>query len=256
MDRTAWFAVEKLEEDTFVISEWGHWEETHCYLLCGQQRALLIDTGLGVLPMSPVVEALTDLPVTAVLTHAHWDHVGGFGEFTRRGCHELEVPWLSGDFPLPLSVVRANLLRMPCDFPEEFDPDGYGIWSGGVSSTLADGQKIDLGGRTITALHTPGHSPGHLCYWEEERGTLYSGDLIYRGKLDMFYPTTDPVKFLDSVRRVEALPVRVLRPGHFDLQIEPVLISQVLNALENLAQRGKLSQGQGVFEFEQFALQL
>ena len=251
-----WFTIEQLDSDTYVISEPKHWEETHCYLLLGERRALLIDTGLGVLPLRPVVDALTSLPVTAVLTHAHWDHIGGFGEFTHRTCHELEAPWLSGDFPLPLSVVRANLMREPCDFPEEFDPDGYAIWPGGVSSTLADGQKIDLGGRTITALHTPGHSPGHLCYWEEERGALYSGDLIYRGKLDMFYPTTDPVKFLDSVRRVAALPVRVLRPGHFDLRIEPVLISQVLNALEDLAQSGKLSQGQGVFEFKQFALHL
>ena len=41
-----WFTVEKIDEDTYAISEYQHWEETHCYLLCGTKRALLIDTGL------------------------------------------------------------------------------------------------------------------------------------------------------------------------------------------------------------------
>lgn len=43
-----WFTVEKIDGDTFAISEYKHWEETHCYLVCGTQRAILIDTGLGV----------------------------------------------------------------------------------------------------------------------------------------------------------------------------------------------------------------
>lgn len=43
-----WFTVEQIDGDTFAISEYKHWEETHCYLLCGKDRAVLIDTGLGV----------------------------------------------------------------------------------------------------------------------------------------------------------------------------------------------------------------
>ena len=43
-----WFTIESIDQDTYVISEYKHWEETHCYLLCGTKRALLIDTGLGV----------------------------------------------------------------------------------------------------------------------------------------------------------------------------------------------------------------
>ena len=48
-----WFTVEKIDEDTYAISEYQHWEETHCYLLCGTKRALLIDTGLGVANWRP-----------------------------------------------------------------------------------------------------------------------------------------------------------------------------------------------------------
>lgn len=44
----SWFTVERLDEDTWVVSEYRHWEHTHCYLLLGRERALLIDTGLGV----------------------------------------------------------------------------------------------------------------------------------------------------------------------------------------------------------------
>lgn len=43
-----WFTVEEIDHDTFAISEYKHWEETHCYLLCGMEKAVLIDTGLGI----------------------------------------------------------------------------------------------------------------------------------------------------------------------------------------------------------------
>ena len=251
-----WFTIERLADDTYAISEWGHWEETHSYLLLGGKRALLIDTGLGVLPLRTVVETLTDLPVTAVLTHAHWDHIGGFGEFSVRAAHEKEIPWLSGEFPLPLSAVKASLLQAPCEFPDCFDPDGFSLWQGGVTERLADGATVDLGGRTLTALHTPGHSPGHLCWWEGARRTLYTGDLLYRGKLDLYYPTTAPSDFLNSVRRVAALPAETLRPGHHSLDVGPELTGQVLDALENLKQAGRLARGQGVLNFETFSLHL
>lgn len=43
-----WFTVETIDKDTFAISEYKHWEETHCYLLCGTEKAVLIDTGVSV----------------------------------------------------------------------------------------------------------------------------------------------------------------------------------------------------------------
>ena len=72
-----WFTVEAIDRDTFAISEYKHWEETHCYLICGTEKAILIDTGLGVDNIKAVVDRLTDLPATAITTHVHWDHIGG-----------------------------------------------------------------------------------------------------------------------------------------------------------------------------------
>lgn len=77
----SWFTVEQIDQDTFVISEYRHWEETHCYLLCGTKRAILIDTGLGVSNIREVIDGLTKLPVTVITTHVHWDHIGGHKYF-------------------------------------------------------------------------------------------------------------------------------------------------------------------------------
>ena len=66
-----WFTVEKIDSQTFVISEYKHWEETHCYLLCGQKSAVLIDTGLGISNIKEIVDSLTILPVMAITTHFH-----------------------------------------------------------------------------------------------------------------------------------------------------------------------------------------
>ena len=72
-----WFTIEQIDRDTFSISEYKHWEETHCYLLCGEKYAILIDTGLGVSNIRKIVDSLTKLPVMTVTTHVHWDHIGG-----------------------------------------------------------------------------------------------------------------------------------------------------------------------------------
>lgn len=116
-----WFTVEKIDEDTYAISEYQHWEETHCYLLCGTKRALLIDTGLGVANIKEVVDKLTMLPIFVVTTHVHWDHIGGHQYFENIGVHILEKDWISEKFPISLQQVKRNLTCRECQFPEEFD---------------------------------------------------------------------------------------------------------------------------------------
>lgn len=95
MGDPAWFTVEAADADTFVISEYRHPEPTHCYLLLGDGRALLIDTGLGVSDIGAVVSSLTSLPVTVAATHVHWDPIGGHRHFSDIAVHEKEAGWLS-----------------------------------------------------------------------------------------------------------------------------------------------------------------
>ena len=111
-----WFTIEKIDGETYALSEYGHWEQTHTYLLLGDTRALLIDTGLGVADIGAQVKALTSLPVTVALTHAHWDHIGGLKFFPDFAMHEAEEKWLREKFPLSPAAVRENLLKEACDF--------------------------------------------------------------------------------------------------------------------------------------------
>lgn len=251
-----WFAVEELEKDTFCISEEKHWEETHCYLLCGTQSAVLIDTGLGVADIKKVVRALTSLPILVATTHVHWDHIGGHRFFNNIAVHGKEVVWLSETFPMPLQLVKNNLMCQPCDFPSDFDINKYQIFQGVPQKILYDHDCIDLGNRKLIAIHTPGHSPGHCCFYEPERKYLFSGDLIYSGCLDAFYPTTNPLLFWQSVRKIQELDVKRIFPAHHKLDISIDLIDRVEKAFRYLEESGKLKQGTGVFSFRDFQIHI
>ena len=251
-----WFSVEEIDSQTFAINEYKHWEETHCYLLCGQVSAVLIDTGLGVSNIRKIVDSLTELPVMTITTHIHWDHIGGHKYFDNIAVHENEKDWLSVKFPIPLQVVKNNLTKVPCDFPAEFDIDAYQIFQGEPQRILHDGDWLDLGGREIQVIHTPGHSPGHCCFYEPGREYLYSGDLIYEGCLYAFYPTTDPQLFYQSVKRVQKYKIAKVLPGHHDVDIPVSLINEIEAGFAQLERNGQLKQESGLFEFGNFQIQI
>lgn len=251
-----WFTVEIIDTDTYAISEYKHWEETHCYLLYGTERAVLIDTGLGVANIRAVLDSLTSLPVMVVTTHVHWDHIGGHRYFENIAVHEAEQDWLSVKFPLPLEAVKSNLMREPCDFPNGFNIDSYQVFQGAPQKVLRDGNRLNLGNRVLEVIHTPGHSPGHCCFYEPERKYLYSGDLIYSGCLDAFYPTTNPQQFYQSVKRIQSLDVKRVLPGHHQLCIPVDLIGRIEAGFRKLEREGNLTQGKGVFDFGDFQIHL
>ncbi len=251
-----WFTIEQIDADTYAISEYKHWEETHCYLLCGTDKAILIDTGLGVANIREVVDSLATLPVTVVTTHVHWDHIGGHKYFDSIAVHNAEKDWLSVKFPIPLSEVKCNLMRETCIFPSGFSIDDYEIFRGAPQRILHDGDHLDLGNRQLSVIHTPGHSPGHCCFYEPERKYLYSGDLIYQGCLDVFYPSTDPQKFWQSVKKIQKLDIERIMPGHHHLNIPVDLIDRIEKGFSELAATGKLEQGSGIFDLGDFQIHI
>lgn len=192
----------------------------------------MIDTGLGVANIKKVVDRLTKLPVTVATTHVHWDHIGGHSYFTHIAVYAAERKWLEEEFPIPLQMVKRNLTCKPCEFQSDFSVDHYRIYKGSPDLVFHDGFSFDLGNRQLTAIHTPGHSPGHGCFYEPERKDLYAGDLIYKGCLDAFYPTTDPRQFYQSVKKTLSID-RVL-PAHHQLLIPVDLISRIESAFEAL----------------------
>ena len=251
-----WFTVEEIDKQTFAISEYRHWEETHCYLLCGQEKSILIDTGLGVSDIKSLVDRLTTLPVEVITTHVHWDHIGGHGCFDDIAIHEAERSWLSVKFPLPLQEVRKQMTKIPCVDPEGFDIGTYRVFQGEPQRILRDGDVLDLGGSTVEVLHTPGHSPGHCCFYEPEREYLYTGDLIYRGCLYAFYPSTDPGLFYESVRKIRDYKVSKVLPGHHQPDIPVSLIGRIEAGFAQIEKNGKLKQGNGLFDFGDFQIKI
>ncbi len=255
-----WFTVECVDSGTYAISEYGHWENAHSYLLIGAERAALIDSGLGIGDLSAVVRELTELSVVVLTTHAHWDHTGGHGGFDDIRVHADDADWLRNGLPIPSDSLRRNLVRQPFTSPPpaSFDPDCWEPFRGEPSALLGHGEAINLGGRTLQVHHTPGHSPGHVCFHEAAAGLLFTGDLVYCGCLYASYPSTNPEAFARSVQYVADLPaVQRLLPGHHELtNLCPDVLSRLADRLEELRCRGDLRHGTGLHTFPEIAISI
>jgi glyoxylase-like metal-dependent hydrolase (beta-lactamase superfamily II) len=248
-----WFTLNHINKDTHIISEYRHWEETHSYLLIGTEKALLIDTGLGICNIYDEVIKLTDKPVCAVATHVHWDHIGGHKYFPDFYAHEDELNWLNGEFPLTMEQIRSMVVDR-CDLPEGYDVSCYEFFQGSPTKVLKDNDVIDIGGRSLQVLHTPGHSPGHMCFFEKENGYLFTGDLAYKDTLFAYFPSTDPIAYLKSIERVAALPAKRVFPAHHSLDIHPEILLKMQDAFRQLKEENKLHHGGGTFEYGDFSI--
>lgn len=243
-----WFTIDRVDDNIYIFSEYRHWEETHCYLLNGSDRSLLIDTGLGISNIYDEVVKFTNKPITAVATHIHWDHIGGHQYFPDFYAHAGELDWLNGKFPLSMETIREMVIDR-CDLPNNFNVYDYELFQGMPTKIVADHDVIDIGGRQIEVLHTPGHSPGHLCFWEKDKGYLFTGDLVYKDILFAYYPSTDPEAYLASLKKISALPVKKVFPAHHSLDIQPEILIRMRKAFEELKENGKLCHGSGTFNY-------
>jgi glyoxylase-like metal-dependent hydrolase (beta-lactamase superfamily II) len=262
MERAAaldWFSVEPIDETTFALTEDGHWEHVHCYLFVGSERAALVDTGTGIADIRDVVRTLVDLPIVVLTTHVHWDHIGGHGHFDERLVHSLDADWLRNGIPQSLESQRGNLMFQPFTKapPPAFSLERWKPYRGEPTGLLEDGDVIELGGRRLSVLHTPGHSPGHIALHEPERGYLITGDLLYRGTLYAFYESTDPVAFARSISRLCELDcVATILPGHNELGLtrDDLLLAQT--AFHAIERKGALHHGSGLHEFGPISIRL
>ncbi|WP_149095143.1 MBL fold metallo-hydrolase [Paenibacillus terrae] len=150
--------------------------QTNAYLLQGDdpQRAVIIDPGMN---PGPLLRAIESLKIEAILlTHAHFDHIGGVDEIRKaKGCpvylHPLEQDWLTSP-KLNGSLMWPEASPPISTEPAEFD--------------LAEGQQLNLIGHTFKVFHTPGHSPGSVSFLCGK--DLFSGDVLFRqgvGRTDL-----------------------------------------------------------------------
>ena len=204
-----WFEVYKIQPGVFAIYEPHQAEEVISYLIIGTKQAVLFDTGMGIGDIHSLVSRMTSRPIVVLNSHTHNDHVGGnwqfefvFGmdtAFTRANAKgsredaqsELGPDMICGD--LPKTFNRANYATKP--------------WK--ISMAVRDGFKINLGGRTVEIIATPGHTPDAICLFDRANGLLFTGDTYYPAPIWLYRPETDMDAYVASVKKIAALQSQV-----------------------------------------------
>jgi glyoxylase-like metal-dependent hydrolase (beta-lactamase superfamily II) len=255
----SWFTVQEIDNKTFAISEYGHWEKVHSFLLIGEKEAVLVDSGLGIDNIKRITDQLTDLPIIVLTTHVHCDHIGSHGEYDRIFVHEADADWLiNGIKGLPIEQIRKDITRdITIPTPKTFNPDTYKPYAGKPTGLLSDGDIIDIGNRKLTIYHTPGHSPGHICILDTKRRYLFTGDLLYKETpIYAFYPSTDPVALVDSLEKISRIPhVSMVYGSHNQLGIKPTILQEVNKAVKELREKDVVKHGTGIHKFNSFSVQ-
>lgn len=152
--------ITQLDEQTWQIKEFDEQNSVYMYLLAGNQQAVLIDSGFGLIELDAIVRELTTLPIQVFLTHGHIDHIGGTGFFENVHLHADDRQVYELHCKRYSALVPGRTLR-----PHKHD-----------LHTLTNNQRFNLGGRTLTIIHTPGHSIGSICVLDVERKWMFTGD--------------------------------------------------------------------------------
>jgi glyoxylase-like metal-dependent hydrolase (beta-lactamase superfamily II) len=183
---------------------------TTCYLLGNA----LIDTGCTH-TAGELMRCLQNKPPQAILnTHTHEDHIGANGPLQRQN---LGLPIYA--HPKALPVLYDPRKEQP------LQPYRRLFWGWPLpcqAQALTDGQTLTFGEFTLRALFTPGHSRDHICYFEENRGWLFSGDLFVGGKDRALGASYDIWGIIRSLKLISELPIRTLFPGSARLRPDPL----------------------------------
>lgn len=177
-------------------SEWTGPTGNNTWLLRGREPAL-VDAGVGLAAhVDAIAAALGGARLARILiTHDHSDHITG-------------VPALLARWPNAIIVSQ------------------YGISASNRQELAADGTSIPAGDGVLRAIATPGHSPDHLCFFEEASGDLFCGDLVRRGGTVVIPASHGGSlrQYLASLQRMRTLAPRRLLPGHGPVIDDPVAL--------------------------------
>jgi glyoxylase-like metal-dependent hydrolase (beta-lactamase superfamily II) len=206
-----------------TIAGRGHYWTT-AYLIDG----LLIDTGCAH-SAGELINALACKEIISIVnTHTHEDHIGANGELQkkRKGlevfAHPLALPVLENPREKqPLKLYRQVMWGWPK--PSKGRP-------------VEDGEEIQTKNYTFKVVCTPGHSPDHICLYEQKQGWLFTGDLYVGGKDRALREDNDIWQIIASLKRIAELPLRKLYPGCARVRENPR--EAITNKIEYLEEMG------------------
>lgn len=230
-----WFTVTEPEPGLFTIEEPLHDERVKSYLIAGDQRAILLDTGMGVADIREVVDPLAEEPVVVVNSHAHWDHIGDNHRFDEIWIHEAERDYLQAGVGNDVLRRWFQPEHLTGPLPTGVTADTITIPPSAPTALVTDGQLIDLGGRSLEVMHCPGHSPGGIVLVDHANGALFSTDVAYAGALYVYGAADLPV-YARSLHRLAALTprLRAVYPSHGDSPIAPAILPRMEEAFERI----------------------
>ena len=236
----SWHATTPIGADTYRISEpFGAIEprvgvaSANMYLLVGQERAALVDSGMGIGDIRSEITQIMDLPCMVLNTHFHWDHIGANAAFSQRAIHHSEADLVAQEPDISRWRLAAQSAAARAVLPPSFDPGAYRIAAKPPTRLLHDGDTVDLGGGMLQVLHIPGHSPGHVAYLDGASGMLFTGDAAYLGPVFACFEGSDPHALARSARRLAGIPgVTAICPGHNDVITEPGWLAEFAGCVE------------------------
>lgn len=225
--RTTLYPMVQFKKDTWEIDEF---DCASMFLLVGSEKAMLIDTGMGVGDIRGAIEMITDKPLIVVLTHGHIDHTGNAVQFPEVWMHPadryFEIPAPADNRRKKTAIIaqraKGSLGSPYTLFPlYPYDPDTDIVDpedpSKLVIRDLTDGQQFDLGDRVVTVYECPGHTPGEVVLLDEKTRSLFAGDAISYNQICRCAPLPEAVK---ALKRLEALSDRYdgIYNGHHDFR--------------------------------------
>ena len=176
------------------------------FLLCGKEKAALVDTGMNTANARKMAEELTDLPLILINTHADRDHISGNGAFD-------------------------EIYMSPAE------EDNYRENAGtGTIIPVKDGDVIDLGDRPLRIIDNPGHTPGSIAILDEKYRVLIAGDSVQDGKIFMFGKYRDIDTYIDSLKNLskyDGLYDEIYRM-HGSIPVKPDLIGKLIEGAEQI----------------------
>ncbi|AEA34228.1 MBL fold metallo-hydrolase [Hippea maritima] len=180
--------------------------EENCYLVFDEssKECTIIDPGDEPEKIIGVIEKYALTPTIILNTHYHFDHVGANAFLKKR--YNIKLAIHENDLSLLKKAhIDAKIFLLKDQEPSP-EPD----------ILLKDGDIVDVGSLSFEVLHTPGHTPGSVCFYEKNKKWLFSGDTLFFESVGRWdFPSGSKNDLLDSLKRLIKLPDDVLvYPGH------------------------------------------